>query len=153
MRVAGVLFAGILAALTLSVWNNAGRRLARAAFETQWQWTIDRGWDWLLLRHLADRVAGGAAVRFRVTGDCPQRIAFVLNGGGHDLVRPRWVQRALASQQPGGGWIWSWHGWGPEFFPLRVPEDNTAAHPIAQGVWLATMLKYRYADWIARNYP
>ena len=72
---------------------------------------------------------------------------------GHpDLIRSRWVDRILSGQQADGGWTWAWFGWGPQFFQFRVPEERSSAHPTAQGLWIAYMLKYRYSDWVKRNY-
>jgi hypothetical protein len=105
-----------------------------------------------LIDHLARRVAGEAAIDFRMTDMYLQRVAFLLHAGRPDLVRPRWVERIMSGQQNDGGWTWAWYGWGPPFFQLRVPEETSSAHPSAQGLWIAYMLKYRYQDWVARHY-
>jgi hypothetical protein len=81
-----------------------------------------------------------------------QRIAFLLAAGRPDLVKPRWVERALAAQQGDGGWLYSWHGWGPHMFSYTFSRAHSRAHSTAQGMWLTTMLKYRYPEWIDKNY-
>lgn len=104
------------------------------------------------IRHLAERVAGEARFDFRVTDMYLQRVAFLLYAGHPDLIRSRWVDRILSGQQADGGWTWAWFGWGPQFLQFRVPEERSSAHPTAQGLWIACMLKYRYSDWVKRNY-
>ena len=106
-----------------------------------------------LMNVIEQRIASEAAVDFRVTDLYLQRIAFLLAAGRPDLVRPRWVERALAAQQPDGGWLATWHGWSRT--PYRFMFENKPpmiAHSTAQGVWIACMLKYRYPDWVDRNY-
>jgi len=104
------------------------------------------------IRHLAERVAGEASLDFRITDMYLQRVAFILYAGHPDLIRARWVDRLLDGQQSDGGWTWAWFGWGPPFFQLRFPEELSSVHPTAQGLWITYMLKYRYPDWIKRNY-
>jgi hypothetical protein len=106
-----------------------------------------------LIRRISQRIASEAAVDFRVTDLYLQRIAFLLAAGQTDLVKRRWVERALAAQQADGGWLWSWFGWQPSFYRFRFPDANSTTHPTAQGMWIACMLKYRYGDWVERNYP
>jgi hypothetical protein len=106
-----------------------------------------------LMNVIEQRIASEAAVDFRVTDLYLQRIAFLLAAGRPDLVRPRWMERALAAQQPDGGWLSTWHGWSRT--PYRFVFENKPpmiAHSTAQGMWIACMLKYRYPDWVERNY-
>jgi hypothetical protein len=105
-----------------------------------------------LMDRLARRIAGEAALDFRVSDLYLQRIAFLLAAGRPDLVNPRWVERALAAQQSDGGWLYSWHGLGPHLFSFRLSGAHSVAHSSAQGMWLTTMLKYRYPEWIEKNY-
>jgi hypothetical protein len=105
-----------------------------------------------LMGRLEGRIASEAALDFRVSDLYLQRIAFLLAAGRPDLVKPRWVERALAAQQSDGGWRYTWHGWGPHLFSFRWSDAHSLAHPTAQGMWLANMLKYRYPEWIEKNY-
>ena len=86
-----------------------------------------------LIRHISVRIASEASIDFRVTDLYLQRIAFLLATGQIDLVRRRWVERALAAQRSDGGWLVSWHGWQPSPFSFRFEEDfhepcNCARH-------------------------
>ena len=105
-----------------------------------------------LIRHLGERVAAEARIDFRVTDLYLQRIAFLLNAGMADLVRPRWVERALGAQQPDGGWTYAWYGWDESLWHWRLPEEETMAHSTVQGLWLIAMLKYRFPEWIDQHY-
>jgi hypothetical protein len=105
-----------------------------------------------LMGRLEGRIAAEAALDFRVSDLYQQRIAFLLAAGRPDFVKPRWVERALAAQQSDGGWLYSWHGWGPHMFGYTFADAHSLAHPTAQGMWLTNMLKYRYPDWIEKNY-
>lgn len=105
-----------------------------------------------LIRHLCERAAEESVFDVRVTDQYLQRIAFVLDAGHPDLIRPSWVERALDGQQDDGGWTWAWHGWGPQAFQIRLPEENSSAHPTAQGLWITYLLKYRYPEWIRAHY-
>jgi hypothetical protein len=81
-----------------------------------------------------------------------QRIAFILAAGRSDLVKRRWVERAIASQTEDGGWVASWHGWGPGLFAVRFSPEAPNSHTTVQGAWILYQLKYRYPAWIERNY-
>ena len=105
-----------------------------------------------VMDRLERRIATEAALDFRVSDLYLQRIAFLLAAGRPDLVKPRWVERALAAQESDGGWLYSWHGWGPRLFSYRSSDAHSSPHATAQGMWLATMLKYRYPEWIEKNY-
>jgi hypothetical protein len=105
-----------------------------------------------LMDRLEGRIAEEAALDFRVSDLYLQRIAFLLAAGRPDLVKPRWVERALAAQQSDGGWRYTWHGWGPHVFGYRFSDTHSVAHATAQGMWLTNMLKYRYPEWIEKNY-
>ena len=99
-----------------------------------------------------ERIAAEAAFDFRVTDLYLQRIAFLLAAGRPDLVKPRWVERALAAQQSDGGWYYTWHGWAPTPYRYSISDEHSIAHATAQGMWVACMLRYRYPDWIDKNY-
>jgi hypothetical protein len=106
-----------------------------------------------LIRRISVRIASEASIDFRVTDLYLQRIAFLLAAGQTDLVKRRWVERALAAQQPDGGWLYSWHGWQPKPSRFQFAEEaSSTAHPTVQGMWMAYMLRYRYRNWIEKNY-
>jgi hypothetical protein len=107
--------------------------------------------DWLI-RHISMRIASEASIDFRVTDLYLQRIAFLLAAGQQDLVKRRWVERALSAQQSDGGWSFSWYGWQPKPYRFRFAEESSTSHPTAQGMWMVYMLKYRYPQWIEKNY-
>ena len=105
-----------------------------------------------LMQKIEERIAWEAAVDFRVTDLYLQRLAFLLAAGRPDLVRPRWVERAFAAQQIDGGWLESWHGWTRTPYRFSFGDELSNAHSTAQGMWIAFMLKYRYPEWIDKNY-
>ncbi len=105
-----------------------------------------------LMGKIEERIAWESAIDFRVTDLYLQRLAFLLAVGRSDLIRPRWVERALAAQQIDGGWRKSWHGWDRTPYRFSFSNESSSAHPTAQGMWIAYMLKYRYPEWIDRNY-
>jgi hypothetical protein len=105
-----------------------------------------------VMQTVEERIAGEAAVDFRVTDLYLQRIAFLLAAGRTDLIRRRWVERAFAAQQMDGGWLANWHGWSRTPYRFSFGDDSTTAHATAQGIWISCMLKYRYPEWIERNY-
>jgi hypothetical protein len=99
-----------------------------------------------------NRIAAEAAFDFRVTDGYLQRIAFLLAAGRPDLVKPRWVERALTAQQSNGGWYYNWHGWGPNPFTYTFSSGHSAAHSTAQGMWLTYILTYRCPEWMDKHY-
>lgn len=105
-----------------------------------------------VMNRLEERIAAEGALDFRVTDLYLQRISFLLAAGRPDLVKPRWVERALSEQQSDGGWLYNWHGWAPKPYQFDFSDERSGAHPTAQGMWMACMLKYRYPEWIERNY-
>jgi len=105
-----------------------------------------------LIRHISMRIASEASIDFRVTDLYLQRIAFLLAAEQQDLVKHRWVERALDTQQRDGGWSYSWHGWQPRPSRFRFVEERSTSHPTVQGMWITYMLKYRYSKWIEKNY-
>ena len=105
-----------------------------------------------LMQRIEERIAWEAAVDFRVTDLYLQRIAFLLAAGRPDLIRPRWVERAFDAQQIDGGWLQDWHGWSRTPYVFSLANREPTAHATAQGMWIACMLKYRYPEWIDRNY-
>jgi hypothetical protein len=104
-----------------------------------------------LINHLCEKIAVEEHWDVRVTDLYLQRMAFILAAGRPDLIKRRWVERALASQQSDGGWISSWHGWGPGLFAFTIRRGFANSHTTVQGVWVLSMLKYRYPEWIHRN--
>ena len=104
-----------------------------------------------LIRQISIRIAQEAAIDFRVTDLYLQRIAFLLAAGQADLVKPRWVERAIAGQDAGGGWFFGWYGWQPTPYKFAL-EERPNSHATSQGLWLAYMLRYRYPEWIQSNY-
>lgn len=104
-----------------------------------------------LMRRISERIAQEAAVDFRVTDLYLQRIAFLLAAGQADLVQPRWVERALAYQEPSGGWFYGWYGWQPTPYRFDI-EELENSHTTAQGLWIACMLKHRYPQWVSAHY-
>ncbi len=105
-----------------------------------------------LMNGIEERIASEATFDFRVTDLYLQRIAFLLAAGRPDLVKPRWVERALAAQGSDGGWQRTWHGWAPHPLSYTLSDQQSDAHATAQGMWLANMLKYRYPGWIDEHY-
>ena len=92
-----------------------------------------------LIRRISVRIASEASIDFRVTDLYLQRIAFLLAAGQPDLVKRRWVERALAAQQPNGGWLYSWHGWQPKPYRFGFTEEISTCHPTVQGMWITYM--------------
>lgn len=105
-----------------------------------------------LMRKIEERIAGEAAIDFRVTDLYLQRLAFLLAAGRPDLIQPRWIERTMAAQQADGGWLQSWHGWSRTPYLFSFAAEQPSAHATAQGMWISYMLKYRYPEWIAQNY-
>jgi hypothetical protein len=105
-----------------------------------------------IMDRVENRIAAEAAFDFRVTDLYLQRIAFLLAAGRPDLVKPRWVERALAAQQSDGGWYYNWYGWAPHPFTYTFSDEHSAPHTTAQGMWLTHMLRYRYPEWIDKHY-
>jgi hypothetical protein len=105
-----------------------------------------------LVNHLCEKIAMEAQWDVRVTDLYLQRIAFILAAGRPDLIKRRWVERAIASQTASGGWMSSWYGWGPGLFAFSTSAEAPNSHTTVQGAWILYMLKYRYPDWIELNY-
>jgi hypothetical protein len=105
-----------------------------------------------LMRKIEERIAGEAAIDFRVTDLYLQRLAFLLAAGRPDLIQPRWIERTMAAQQTDGGWLQSWHGWSRTPYLFSFGAEQPSAHATVQGMWISYMLKYRYPEWIAQNY-
>lgn len=105
-----------------------------------------------LINILCERIAGQAMLDFRVTDLYLQRVAFLLAADRADLVRRRWIERILDHQQEDGGYLTSWHGWGPGVFQIHFKSEKPIAHATIQGLWIMCMLKYRYPDWIKQNF-
>ena len=77
-----------------------------------------------LIRRISARIASEASIDFRVTDHICSVLPSCWPPAQPDLVKRRWVERALAAQQPDGGWLWSWHGWQPKPFRFRFAEDE-----------------------------
>lgn len=105
-----------------------------------------------VMNRVEDRIATEAALDFRVTDLYLQRIAFLLAAARPDLVKPRWVERALSAQQSDGGWHFTWYGWDPTPYRYTSSYEHSVAHTTAQGMWIACMLKHRYPEWIGKHY-
>jgi hypothetical protein len=105
-----------------------------------------------LVNHLCEKIAMEARWDVRVTDLYLQRIAFVLAAGRPDLIKRRWVERAIAGQTATGGWVSSWYGWGPGLIAFSFRGQVPNSHTTVQGAWILYMLKYRYPDWIELNY-
>jgi hypothetical protein len=105
-----------------------------------------------LMDRAEQNIATEATYDFRVTDLYLERIAFLFAAGRPDLVKPRWVERSLAAQQSDGGWRYTWGGWGPHVFGYAGSSERSIAHSTVLGMWLTNMLKYRYPEWIEKNY-
>ena len=105
-----------------------------------------------LMKKIEERIAWEAALDFRVTDLYLQRLAFLLAAGRPDLIKRRWVERALAAQQSDGGWLKTWHGWTRKPWRFSNRDELSSGHSTAQAMWMAHMLKYRYPQWIVENY-
>ena len=105
-----------------------------------------------LIDHLCEGIAREESWDVRVSDLYLQRVAFILAAGRPDLIKRRWVERILDSQQADGGWMESWHGWGPGLFQFYGTSKLTHPHPSVQGVWLLYLLKYRYPGWVQQHY-
>jgi hypothetical protein len=104
------------------------------------------------LSHLAEKVARDAHYDFRVNDSYPQRSAFILGAGRHDLIRSRWIERLLNYQRPDGAWGYYWYGWGKGVLEFGVHEDFGLSHTTVQAAWALYMLKYRFPQWIDQHY-
>jgi hypothetical protein len=105
-----------------------------------------------LINHLSEAISREAHWDFRVTDLYLQRIALIVAAGRPDLLRRRWIERAIANQTDDGGWASSWYGLGPGLFEINLQPPSSNSHTTVQAVWLLYMLKYRYPDWIERYY-
>ncbi len=105
-----------------------------------------------VISRLVKRIALEEAVDFRVTDLYLQRIATLLAVGRPDLVRRRWVERALDAQQPDGGWTFSWYGWDPVPLRFSFTAAPSVSHTTVQGMWIMYLLQYRCPRWIDMNY-
>ncbi|HZP25098.1 MAG TPA: hypothetical protein VFB04_16770 [Terriglobales bacterium] len=100
---------------------------------------------------VAEGVAHDAFWDFRVNDAYYQRNATILGAGRPDLIRSRWIERMLDAQNDDGTWNFCWHGWCRGVLEFSLNE-NDYGHSTVQGAWALYMLKYRYGDWIAKNY-
>jgi len=100
---------------------------------------------------VAEGVARDAYWDFRVNDAYYQRSATILGAGRPDLVRSRWIERILDHQRPDGAWNFCWHGWCRGVLEFSLSE-NDYGHSTVQAAWALYMLKYRYSDWIGKNY-
>jgi hypothetical protein len=105
-----------------------------------------------LIDHLCTKIAREAGWDIRVTDLYLQRLAVILAAGRPDLIKRRWIEKAMASQSADGGWVKNWHGWGPGLFAFTFRRLKPNSHTTVQGAWALYMLKYRYPEWIGRNY-
>ena len=96
-------------------------------------------------------VARDAYWDFRVNDAYYQRAACILGAGRPGLVRSRWVDRMLDYQNADGTWNYCWYGWCRGVFEFSLSQ-NDHGHSTVQAAWALYQLKYRYSDWIAKNY-
>jgi hypothetical protein len=101
-----------------------------------------------LVNHLCEKIALEEGWDIRVTDLYLQRLALIVAAGRPDLLKRRWVERAIAHQRPDGGWVSSWYGWGPGLLVFDVRAKAPNIHTTIQGLWLLYMLKYRYPEWV-----
>src|SRR5581483_2049957 len=106
-----------------------------------------------IINRVCEGIAGEEGWDIRVTDLYLQRVAFLLAAGRPDLVKRRWIERILANQKQDGGWAPSWHGFGQNLFEFHYQVDQATPHASIQGIWVLYLLKYRYPQWIAQNYP
>jgi len=105
-----------------------------------------------VINPIAEDVAGEAYWDFRVNDAYYQRDALILAAGRPDLVRSRWIERILNAQRPDGTWDMCWYGiWCRGVLEFSTSQ-NDYGHSTIQAVWALYQLKYRYSDWIAKNY-
>jgi len=101
---------------------------------------------------VAEGVAHDAFWDFRVNDAYYQRNATILGAGRPDLVRSRWIDRMLDAQNADGTWNFCWHGvWCRGVLEFSRTQSDYG-HSTVQAAWALYMLKYRYGDWIAKNY-
>jgi hypothetical protein len=107
------------------------------------------------MNYLAEKVAREAHFDFRLGDNSIQRTAFVLAARRPDLIRPRWVETMLESQNGDGSWYGCWYGWCRgvlDFNPNYKTDIGGLDHATVQATWALTMLKYRYPQWIDEHY-
>lgn len=96
-------------------------------------------------------VANDAYWDFRVSDSYPQRTATLLAAGRPELVKKRWIERILDRQNADGSWNYCWYGWCRGVFEFSLTQEDHA-HTTVQAAWTLYQLKYRYSDWIKRNF-
>lgn len=107
------------------------------------------------LNYVAEKVARDGHYDFRVGDSSIQRTAFILAAHRPDLIRPRWVETILESQNTDGTWYACWYGWCRgvlEFNPNYKTDIGGLNHATVQAAWALTMLKYRFPQWIDEHY-
>ena len=104
-----------------------------------------------VINPVAEGVARDAYYDFRVNDAYYQRSAMILGAGRPGLVRSRWIDRILDAQNADGTWNFCWHGWCRGVLEFSLSE-NDYGHSTVQAAWALYQLKYRYSDWIAKNY-
>jgi hypothetical protein len=105
-----------------------------------------------VINPIAEDVAREAYWDFRVNDAYYQRNALILGAGRPDLIRSRWIQRILDSQFPDGTWNYCWHGWCRGLLEFKWQEPTDRGHSTVQAAWALYQLKYRYSEWINKNY-
>ncbi len=96
-------------------------------------------------------VARDAYYDFRVSDSYMQRSSYLLAAAKPDLIQSRWIDRIMSNQQSDGAWNYCWYGWCRGIFEFRFGTVDQG-HSTVQGAWALYMLKYRYPEWIAKNY-
>ena len=104
-----------------------------------------------VINPVAEGVARDAFWDFRVSDSYYQRSACLLGAGRPDLVRPRWIERILDHQNPDGTWNYCWYGWCRGILEFQLGKGDQG-HTTVQGAWALYQLKYRYSDWINKNF-
>lgn len=100
---------------------------------------------------VAEGVAKDAYWDFRVNDAYYQRSATLLGAGRPDLIHSRWIERILDRQNPDGSWNFCWYGWCRGVMEFDFSKEDHG-HSTVQAAWALYQLKYRYSDWVAKNY-
>ncbi len=103
-----------------------------------------------LRQTLCERIASEASIDCRAADLYYQRLAFLLMAEREDLVNPRWVELLIKFQQSDGGWGFSYR---PLLIESLFGEQASDDHAAVQAAWVLCQLKFRYPEWIKRNYP
>ncbi len=103
------------------------------------------------INNLSEKVARDAHFDFRVGDSYVQRNAFILGAKRTDLIRSRWIERALDYQRQDGSWAYCWYGWCRGILEFRFGEVGPD-HSTVQAAWALYMLKYQFPEWVDQHY-